>query len=100
MRERYRKEKTQTDSAVSVQISRAEQEVEERWQSKADRMVSQTEERWKSKYNELKEELREAQSQHSQALAKVNIDLVKNSLGSEFAYSSIYFQQPSDSCSF
>ena len=77
MRERYRKEKTQTDSAVSVQISRAEQEVEERWQSKADRMVSQTEERWKSKYNELKEELREAQSQHSQALAKVSIDLVK-----------------------
>lgn len=71
MRERYRKEKTQTDSALSTQISRAEQEVEERWQSKADRMVSQAEERWRRKYDELKEELRESNNNYNQAVAKV-----------------------------
>ena len=73
LRERYRKEKTQTDSSLSVQISRAEQEVEERWQAKADRMVSQAEDRWKRKYDELKEELRESNNNYSQAVAKVNI---------------------------
>ena len=71
LRERYRKEKTQTDSAVSVQISRAEQEVEERWQTKADRMVAQAEERWRHKYDELKEELRESSNSYKQAVAKV-----------------------------
>ena len=71
LRERYRKEKTQTDSALSVQISRTEQEVEERWQSKADRMVSQAEERWRRKYDELKEELRESSNNYNQAVAKV-----------------------------
>ena len=71
MRERYRKEKTQSDSAISVQISRAEQEVEERWQAKADRMVSQAEDRWRRKYDELKEELRESNNNYNQAVAKV-----------------------------
>ena len=71
LRERYRKEKTQTDSVLSVQISRAEQEVEERWQAKADRMVSQAEDRWRRKYDELKEELRESNNNYNQAVAKV-----------------------------
>ena len=72
LRERYRKEKTQTDSVLSVQISRAEQEVEERWQAKADRMVSQAEDRWRRKYDELKEELRESTNNYNQAVTKVN----------------------------
>ena len=71
IRERYRREKTQSDSTLSVQISRAEQEVEERWQAKADRMVSQAEDRWRHKYDELKEELRESNNSYHQAIAKV-----------------------------
>jgi len=58
---------------MAVQISRAEQEVEERWQAKADRMVSQAEDRWRRKYDELKEELRESNSKYNQAVAKVNV---------------------------
>lgn len=56
LKNRYRKEKTSSDSAISDQLNQLEQELNEQWRVKSERMVQQTEERWKRKNQDLEVE--------------------------------------------
>ena len=53
LKERYRKEKTSSNAALSDQLSQLEQELQEQWKVKSERMVQQTEERWQRKNQDL-----------------------------------------------
>ena len=53
LKERYRKDKTSSNAALSDQLSQLEQELQEQWKVKSERMVQQTEERWQRKNQDL-----------------------------------------------
>ena len=53
LKERYRKDKTSSNAALSDQLSQLEQELQEQWKTKSERMVQQTEERWQRKNQDL-----------------------------------------------
>ena len=53
LKDRYRKDKSSANAAISDQLSQQEQELEEQWKNKSERMVQQMEERWKRKYQDL-----------------------------------------------
>ena len=66
LKTRYRKEKTSTDSAISDQLNQLEQELNEQWRVKSERMVQQTEERWKRKNQDLEVEKQIMSAMHSE----------------------------------
>ena len=53
VKNRYRKEKSSANAAISDQLSTLEKELEEQWTTKSERMVLQAEDKWRRKYRDL-----------------------------------------------
>lgn len=71
VKDRLRKEKHSASTAVSVQVSQAEREVEDQWRMRSERMVAQAEERARRKYADLQDEYKGLQTQLTEATMKV-----------------------------
>ena len=55
IRERLQKQKTSFDASASdhMQLSQLENELDEQWKTKSERMVQQTDDKWKRKYRDV-----------------------------------------------
>lgn len=71
LKERLRKEKNSSNTAVSEQVAQAEKELEDQWRMRSERMVAQAEERARRKYSDLQDEYRSLQTQLAEATMKV-----------------------------
>lgn len=83
LEKKLRKQKSSSDKAVAEQIALAEQEMEERWKSKSERMVSRAEVVLQSKLEEALEEAQELKGRNAELLEKVSH--CGASLGSTFS---------------
>lgn len=71
LKERLRKEKHSSSTAISEQISQVERDLEDQWRTRSDRLVTQAEERARRKYSDLQDEYKMLQTQLSEATLKV-----------------------------
>lgn len=75
LEKKLRKQKSSSDKAVAEQIAQVEQEVEERWKSKAERMVSRAEAVLQRKVEKALEEAQELKGKNAALLEKVSCGL-------------------------
>ena len=72
MKDKQRKEKATAERTLASRVSQAEQDVEDSWKLKSDRMVSQAEARWKKKFDEVQDELLGEKARCRELVAKVS----------------------------
>ena len=71
MKDRLRKEKSSSETHIAEQVAQAERDVEDRWKSKADRMVAQNDAKWRERLDDVQSELNGLKIKNSELQVKV-----------------------------